>query len=82
MIPGTVQTCAGVLREGNSLAISPGGVYEAQFGDHYYRLNWKSRIGFAKVAQEAKVVSIGLLYKLAVLSLRASVTDRASPQSI
>ncbi|CAH2057094.1 unnamed protein product, partial [Iphiclides podalirius] len=55
VIPGTVQTCAGVLRAGNSLAISPGGVYEAQFGDHYYRLNWKSRIGFAKVAQEAKV---------------------------
>ncbi|XP_061380467.1 monoacylglycerol/Diacylglycerol O-acyltransferase isoform X1 [Danaus plexippus] len=55
VIPGTVQTCAGVLRSGNSLAISPGGVYEAQFGDHYYKLNWKSRIGFAKVALEAKV---------------------------
>ncbi|XP_052741736.1 transmembrane protein 68 isoform X2 [Bicyclus anynana] len=55
VIPGTVQTCAGVLRAGNPLAISPGGVYEAQFGDHYYRLNWKSRIGFAKVALEAKV---------------------------
>ncbi|XP_050356368.1 transmembrane protein 68 isoform X2 [Nymphalis io] len=55
VIPGTVQTCAGVLRSGNPLAISPGGVYEAQFGDHYYRLNWKSRIGFAKVAIEAKV---------------------------
>ncbi|RVE45111.1 hypothetical protein evm_010220 [Chilo suppressalis] len=55
VIPGTVQTCAGVLRAGNPLAISPGGVYEAQFGDHSYRLHWKSRIGFAKVAQEAKV---------------------------
>ncbi|XP_045505152.1 transmembrane protein 68 isoform X1 [Colias croceus] len=55
VIPGTVQTCAGVLRSGNPLAISPGGVYEAQFGDHYYRLYWKSRIGFAKVALEAKV---------------------------
>ncbi|XP_045540492.1 transmembrane protein 68 isoform X2 [Papilio machaon] len=55
VIPGTVQTCTSVLRAGNSLAISPGGVYEAQFGDHYYRLNWKSRIGFAKVALEAKV---------------------------
>ncbi|KAJ2941406.1 hypothetical protein O0L34_g3614 [Tuta absoluta] len=55
VIPGTVQTCAGVLRSGNPLAISPGGVYEAQFGDHYYRLNWKNRVGFAKVAQEAKV---------------------------
>nr|XP_049701926.1 transmembrane protein 68 isoform X1 [Helicoverpa armigera] len=55
VIPGTVQTCASVLRSGNPLAISPGGVYEAQFGDHYYRLNWRNRIGFAKVAQEAKV---------------------------
>ncbi|CAK1543614.1 unnamed protein product [Leptosia nina] len=55
VIPGTVQTCAGVLRNGNPLAISPGGVYEAQFGDHSYRLYWKSRIGFAKVALEAKV---------------------------
>lgn len=55
VIPGTVGTCAGVLRAGNPLAVSPGGVYEAQFGDHYYRLNWKNRVGFAKVAQEAKV---------------------------
>ncbi|XP_034825953.1 DGAT1/2-independent enzyme synthesizing storage lipids isoform X1 [Maniola hyperantus] len=55
VIPGTVQTCAGVLKAGNSLAIAPGGVYEAQFGDHYYRLNWKTRVGFAKVALEAKV---------------------------
>ncbi|CAG5055371.1 unnamed protein product [Parnassius apollo] len=55
VIPGTVQTCVSVLRAGHPLAISPGGVYEAQFGDHYYRLNWKSRIGFAKVALEAKV---------------------------
>lgn len=60
MIPGTVATCCGVLRAGNSLAISPGGVYEAQFGDHYYKLRWRERIGFAKVAQEAKVV--GSLY--------------------
>ncbi|KAL4708637.1 hypothetical protein ACJJTC_008163 [Scirpophaga incertulas] len=55
VIPGTVQTCSSVLRSGNPLAISPGGVYEAQFGDNYYKLLWKSRIGFAKVAQEAKV---------------------------
>ncbi|KOB78747.1 hypothetical protein OBRU01_01602 [Operophtera brumata] len=57
VIPGTIQTCAGVLRAGNPLAISPGGVFEAQFGDHYYKLKWKSRKGFAKVAQEAKIVS-------------------------
>lgn len=55
VIPGTVATCANLLRAGNPLAISPGGVYEAQFGDHYYSLKWKQRTGFAKVAQEAKV---------------------------
>ncbi|XP_056633003.1 transmembrane protein 68 isoform X1 [Diorhabda sublineata] len=54
VIPGTVQTCANVLKEGNLLAISPGGVHEAQFS-HNYNLMWKRRLGFAKVALEAKV---------------------------
>lgn len=57
VIPGTVETCAEILKEGNYLAISPGGVYEAQFGDAYYELMWKNRLGFAKVALDAKVVS-------------------------
>ena len=57
VIPGTVQTCSSILKEGNMLAISPGGVYEAQFGDSYYRLMWKRRLGFAKVALDAKVVN-------------------------
>lgn len=52
--PGTVQTCAHTLKEGNLLAISPGGVYEAQFGNNNYELLWKNRVGFAKVAIEAK----------------------------
>lgn len=53
VIPGTVQTCSNLLKEGNMLAISPGGVYEAQFS-HHYNLMWKKRLGFAKVAIEAK----------------------------
>lgn len=53
--PGTIQSCTNILKEGNLLAISPGGVYEAQFSDNYYELQWRSRIGFAKVALEAKV---------------------------
>lgn len=57
VIPGTVQTCSVILQENNLLAISPGGVYEAQFGDCYYSLMWKKRLGFAKVAIDAKVVS-------------------------
>ncbi|XP_049823416.1 transmembrane protein 68 isoform X2 [Aethina tumida] len=53
IIPGTVQSCSNVLKEGNLLAISPGGVFEAQFSDHY-NLMWKKRMGFAKVAIDAK----------------------------
>lgn len=56
VIPGTVQSCSNVLKEGNLLAISPGGVYESQFS-HQYQLMWKKRLGFAKVALDAKVVS-------------------------
>ncbi|XP_076646267.1 DGAT1/2-independent enzyme synthesizing storage lipids [Halictus rubicundus] len=58
VIPGTIQTCSNILKEGNMLAISPGGVYEAQFGDSYYELMWKKRVGFAKVALDAKVCII------------------------
>ncbi|KAI4468283.1 transmembrane protein 68 [Holotrichia oblita] len=54
VIPGTIQSCANVLKEGNLLAIAPGGVYESQFS-HNYNLMWKKRLGFAKVALEAKV---------------------------
>lgn len=53
--PGTVSSCVETLKRGNLLAISPGGVYEAQFGNHYYELLWQKRMGFAKVAIEAKV---------------------------
>lgn len=56
VIPGTVQTCSAILKDGNMLAISPGGVHEAQFSDSYYQLMWKNRVGFAKVALDAKVV--------------------------
>ncbi|XP_044745526.1 transmembrane protein 68 isoform X1 [Coccinella septempunctata] len=54
VVPGTIQSCANILKEGNVLAISPGGVYEAQFSRNY-NLMWKKRFGFAKVAIEAKV---------------------------
>lgn len=57
VIPGTIQTCANVLKDGNFLAIAPGGVYESQFS-YNYNLMWKKRLGFAKVALDAKVVSV------------------------
>lgn len=55
VVPGTVHTCSSILKEGNLLAIAPGGVYESQFS-YNYDLMWKKRLGFAKVALEAKVV--------------------------
>ncbi|XP_060526866.1 monoacylglycerol/Diacylglycerol O-acyltransferase [Cylas formicarius] len=53
VIPGTVQSCSTILKDGNYLAISPGGVYEAQFSRNY-NLMWKKRLGFAKVAIDSK----------------------------
>lgn len=55
VFPGTISTCVEVLKKGDLLSIAPGGVREAQFGDNRYQLIWGSRIGFAKVALEAKV---------------------------
>ncbi|XP_017774232.1 PREDICTED: transmembrane protein 68 isoform X2 [Nicrophorus vespilloides] len=55
VIPGTRLICANILKEGNLLGIAPGGVYEAQFGSSStYNLLWKKRLGFAKVALDAK----------------------------
>lgn len=55
VFPGSVSACIQVLSDGNLLSISPGGVREAQFGNHYYNLIWAGRVGFAKVAKQAKV---------------------------
>ncbi|KAI1287669.1 Transmembrane protein 68 [Halotydeus destructor] len=55
VFPGTIPTCVDVLSKGELLSIAPGGVREAQFGDSTYQLIWGNRIGFAKVALEAKV---------------------------
>lgn len=54
--PGTIQSCSNILKDGNMLAISPGGVYEAQFGNNNYELLWRRRLGFAKVAIDSKAV--------------------------
>lgn len=58
VFPGTIATCIDVLKKGDLLSIAPGGVREAQFGDSNYSLIWgtdgRMRIGFAKVAMEAK----------------------------
>ncbi|XP_065168977.1 DGAT1/2-independent enzyme synthesizing storage lipids [Atheta coriaria] len=55
VIPGTIQSCSAILKENHLLAISPGGVYEAQFSSSStYNILWKKRLGFAKVAIDAK----------------------------
>ncbi|KAB0791702.1 hypothetical protein PPYR_12883 [Photinus pyralis] len=54
VIAGSQETCTKTLKDGNLLAIFPGGVYESQFS-HEYNLLWKNRVGFAKVAINAKV---------------------------
>lgn len=54
-IEGSREECVRVLRQGDSLMIAPGGSFEAMFGDINYNLLWRNRVGFAKVAQEAKV---------------------------
>jgi hypothetical protein len=52
--PGTIENCSEVLRQGHLLAISPGGVREALFGDHNYEIIWADRKGFAKAAIAGK----------------------------
>lgn len=54
-VEGSREECIRVLKGGNSLLIAPGGSYEAMFGSNRYELLWRNRVGFAKIAQEAKV---------------------------
>lgn len=49
--------CVKILREGHLLGVAPGGLREGNFSDKHYNLLWNNRIGFAKVALAAKVVS-------------------------
>ncbi|XP_035664804.1 transmembrane protein 68-like [Branchiostoma floridae] len=52
---GEPNHCVQLLKAGNLLALAPGGVREALFGDKHYRLIWKHRMGFANVAKRADV---------------------------
>jgi len=55
VLTGPVEECVKLLNEGNLLSIAPGGTREGLFGDERYKLMWKNRTGFARVATEAKV---------------------------
>lgn len=52
---GTIEKCVEILDKNNLLAIAPGGVREALFGDENYTVMWGKRSGFAQVALQAKV---------------------------
>ncbi|XP_033644988.1 transmembrane protein 68-like [Asterias rubens] len=60
---GSVPECVKLLGEGHILAIAPGGVREALFGDEHYHIIWGKRCGFAKCALEAKVPIIPVFTK-------------------
>ncbi|XP_025049013.1 transmembrane protein 68-like isoform X2 [Alligator sinensis] len=51
---GPQERCVKVLKNGNLVAISPGGVREALFSDETYVLMWGNRRGFAQVAIDAE----------------------------
>ncbi|XP_013382530.1 transmembrane protein 68 [Lingula anatina] len=53
--PGTVQSGIDLMKQGQLLAIAPGGVREAYFSDEFYGLQWGKRTGFAKIAVHAQV---------------------------
>ncbi|CAF0782100.1 unnamed protein product [Adineta ricciae] len=74
--PSTSATCKSMLEEGHVLAVSPGGVREALFGDHNYQLIWKERRGFAKVAIEAKTTIIPMFTKNVREAVRAMTIGR------
>ncbi|UJR36382.1 hypothetical protein I4U23_029106 [Adineta vaga] len=74
--PSTSAMCKSMLEEGHVLAVSPGGVREALFGDHNYQLIWKERRGFAKVAIEAKTTIIPMFTKNCREAVRAMTIGR------
>ncbi|XP_077187694.1 DGAT1/2-independent enzyme synthesizing storage lipids-like isoform X3 [Paroedura picta] len=52
---GSQEECVKALRNGDLLAIAPGGVREALFSNENYSIIWGNRKGFAQVAIDAKV---------------------------
>jgi len=74
--PSSFATCQKMLEEGHVLAVSPGGVREALFGDHNYHLIWKERKGFARVAIQAKTAVIPMFTKNCREAVRAMALGR------
>ena len=56
-IAGTPEMCEEMLRQGNIIAIYPGGTRESIFSGSNYNLIWQNRKGFAKLAVQTQTVS-------------------------
>ena len=55
-IPGDPESAHSQLRDGHKLLVSPGGVREAIAGrSWHYRVHWRNRLGFARLALRAGV---------------------------
>ena len=60
---GSLESCVEMMRRGELLAIYPGGTREALLADvSQYQVLWSKTAGFAKIAVQAKVVSIFEMY--------------------
>lgn len=53
--PGSVNDCVQALNNGEILLIYPGGLREAMLSDENYKLLWKTRRGYSRVAVKAEV---------------------------
>lgn len=53
--PGTIESCVETLKNGDLLAIYPGGTREAFLADNYDIL-WRDNAGFAKIALQTNAV--------------------------
>ncbi|XP_048364503.1 transmembrane protein 68-like [Sphaerodactylus townsendi] len=51
----TREECVEMLKKGHIVSIAPGGLREQNYGDNTYKIIWKNRKGFARVAIDAKV---------------------------
>ena len=53
--PGTIEWCVETIKNGDLLAIYPGGTDEAMLTDTY-KVLWRDNAGFAKIALQTKAV--------------------------
>lgn len=54
MSPADLNGCIDWIKSGKTLMILPGGAFEGHMSENY-KLEWRNRLGFAKVALETKV---------------------------